>query len=196
MSPDSPQHEATRILQSPNAPDSETAERLLSLVYEQLRKVAQQRMASERADHTIGATALVHEAYLRLVGDRVVPWQNRAHFFAAAAEAMRRILVDHAKARARIKRLGPAPWRRRVLLDVVELAATADSDGILSVDDAVCRLERQDEELGRIVRLRFYAGLSESEVAELLGVSNRTVRRSWTLARAWLRRELANADSR
>lgn len=192
MSPDSPEHEVTRILQAPDAPDSATAERLLSLVYEQLRRVAQQRMASERADHTLGATALVHEAYLRLIGDRAVPWQNRAHFFAAAAEAMRRILLDYAKARGRTKRGGPDRPRRRVPLDVAELAAEAEPDEILSVDDAVCRLERQDEELGRIVRLRFYAGLSEREVAEMLGVSDRTVRRSWSLARAWLRRELAH----
>lgn len=195
MSPE-PDQEVTRILQAVGARDGAAHERLLTLVYDQLRRIAQQRMAQERPDHTLDATALVHEAYLRLVGDRAIPWANRAHFFVAAADAMRWILLDHAKARGRAKRGGGLEGpRRRIPLNVVELAQQADSHEILSVDEAVRRLELQDGELGQVVRLRFYAGLSEAEVAAALGVSARTVRRSWSLARAWLRRELEQSPS-
>lgn len=168
------------------------ADALLPLVYEQLRRLAQQQMNAERRDHTLQATALVHEAYARLVGDRPVAWANRAHFFSAAAEAMRRILIEHARSRARLKRGGAgdgAPGRR-VPLDNVELTLDSDPDEILSVDDAIRRLEEQDPDLGRIVRLRFFAGLSEEEVGTVLGVTDRTIRREWSLAKALLRRHL------
>jgi RNA polymerase sigma factor (TIGR02999 family) len=189
-------HDVTRLIQAAGTSDRAAADRLLALVYDQLRKIAQQRMGEERADHTLQATALVHEAYLRLVGDTEVHWQGRAHFFAAAAEAMRRILVEHARARGRVKRGGaPESQRRRVPLNVVDLAVEDDPQEILSVDEAICRLERQDAELAHIVRLRFYAGLSEKETAELLGVADRTVRRAWAMARAWLRRELGDTDT-
>lgn len=186
---DSP-HAVTQLIQSDRL-EGHAAEQLLTLVYDQLRKIAQQRMNAERADHTLDATGLVHEAYLRLIGDADVKWANRAHFFKAAAEAMRRILIEHARARGRVKRGGGGDQpRRRMPLNVLELAAEADLDEILSVDDAVRRLEEQDPGLAQIVRLRFYGGLSEEEVAEALQVSDRTVRREWTLARAWLKRAI------
>ena len=173
-------------LMSAAAADRGAADRLLALVYDQLRKVAQQRMNAERPDHSLEATALVHEAYLRLAGDQDAQWVNRAHFFKAAGEAMRRILIEHARARGCVKRGGDQRGKR-LPLKVLDLATEADLDEILSVDDAVRRLEEQDPDLAQIVRLRFYAGLSEDETARCLGVSDRTVRRDWTLARAWLK---------
>jgi RNA polymerase sigma factor (TIGR02999 family) len=144
-------------------------------------------MADERPDHTLQATALVHEAYLRLVGSHEVAWENRAHFYVAAAEAMRRILIEHARKRGRIKRGGD---RARVPLNTVYLAEKAYPEEIMSVDSAIRRLEERDSRMARIVRLRFFAGLSTEEIAETLGLSDRTVRREWALARAWLHREL------
>ena len=180
--------DVTQLLSRVQEREHGAADELLTLVYAQLRKIAQQRMRDERSDHTLQATALVHEAYLRLVGDQQVAWDGRAHFFAAAAEAMRRILIEHARARGRQKRGGdPAGrLRRRIPLNVVDLATEADPDEILSVDEVVCRLEQQDPDLGRIVRLRYYAGLNDSETAAALDVSERTVRREWALAKAWL----------
>lgn len=184
-------NEVTQLLVLAGGGDRRAADALLPLVYEQLRAIAQQRMAAERPGNTLQATALVHEAYLRLVGDCQIAWAGRAHFFATAAEAIRRILIEHARERARLKRGG---GRRRVPLNVVDLAVEADPQEILSVDEAIRRLEVQDAQLGRIVRLRFFAGLSERETAEVLGVSDRSVRRTWVLARAWLRSELKDAE--
>lgn len=185
-------HDVTQLLHDiqANAPQAPSA--LLELVYDQLRRVAQQRLAEERKGHTLQATALVHEAYLRLVGDGPVDWQGRAHFFAAAAEAMRRILIEHARARGRIKRGGPAKDKRRISLNVVDLATEGDPDDVLALDEAVKRLEAKDAALARVVQLRFYAGLSEVETAEALGVTDRTIRRDWAAARAWLQRELSS----
>jgi RNA polymerase sigma factor (TIGR02999 family) len=167
-----------------------TAAQFLPLVYDQLKQLARHRMALERRDHTLEATALVHEAYLRLVhGDHGadVPWPDRAHFFRAAAQAMRRILVEHARARGRRKRGGR---RRRLPLDVLDLASDAHLPDVLAIDDARDRLEQSSPAVADVVRLRFFAGLSEVETAKTLGVSDRTVRRDWTYARAWLFREL------
>ncbi len=169
---------------------------LLPQVYDQLRRAAQQQMASERAGHTLSATALVHEAFLKLHSGREVPWQNRAHFYAAAAEAMRRILLDHAKARGRAKRGGGAA---RIDLDSGTIILTADeaeSDqagamDFLALDDAIRRLEARDPRTAEVVRLRFYAGLEIAQVALALGVSERTVKNDWAFARAWLQRALA-----
>jgi RNA polymerase sigma factor (TIGR02999 family) len=160
---------------------------LLPLVYEQLRELARHRMAGERADHTLQATALVHEAYLRLVGNRDLPWSGRAHFFGAAVEAMRRILIDYARARGGPKR---GEGRRLIPLGVLDLAAEGQSEEIVALDDAISRLERVSVSMAAVVRLRFYAGLSVEETAEALGVSKRTVEREWAGARAWLFREL------
>jgi RNA polymerase sigma factor (TIGR02999 family) len=161
-------------------------DRLLPLVYGQLRAIAAARMAGERPGHTLDATGLVHEAYLKLV-QGPLDWRGKAHFYAAAAEAMRRILVDHARGRGREKR---GSGRVQLPLDVVELASREDPAEILSVDEAVRRLEERDPRMAEIVKLRFFAGLSDEETAQALGVADRTVRRDWTLARAFLQREL------
>ena len=182
-SDDTPIDEVTRLLGAA-APASD---KLLPLVYEELRKLAASRMNAERSDHTLQATALVHEAYLRLVGDRKQPWANRAHFFAAAAEAMRRILIDHARARQGPRRGGGL---RKLPADVIDLATTQDPDQILALDEAITRLEQQDPDAGRVVRLRFFAGLSVEDTAGALGTSPRTVKREWAFAKAFLLREL------
>ena len=193
--------DVTRILERIDAGDAAAAGDLLPLVYAELRALAAARMAGERHDHTLQATALVHEAYLRLVGPGEGGgtggppprrWAGRPHFFHAAAEAMRRILIDHARARATHKRGGGAGGvpPRRVPLDVLDLAARQDSEEILALDEAFARLEVQNPEAAAVVRLRFYAGLSVAETADALGCSPRSVNRAWTFARAWLFREL------
>ena len=156
---------------------------LLPLVYDELRAIARQRMAQEKAGHTLQTTALVHEAYVRLAGGGDARFANRAHFFHAAAEAMRRILTEHARRKGRVKRGGgirPAP------ANVLDLAAAPDSQQILALDDAIERLKQEMPQAASVVRLRFYAGLSVDETAEALGLSTRTVNREWTYARAWL----------
>jgi len=167
---------------------------LVEVVYAQLRAAAQVAMARERPGHTLGATALVHEAYLKLAGPREVPWEGRRHFYAAAAEAMRRVLLDHAKARLRVKRGGGAA---RIDLDsplevpgVREEPAHDRAAGFLALDGAMRRLEERDPRAAEVVRLRYYAGLEIAQAALVLGVSERTVKNDWALARAWLEREL------
>lgn len=187
--------DATLLMVQAASGDQAAADRLLPLVYDQLRKVAQRHMAGERRDHTLSATALVHEAYLRLVGPREVAWAGRAHFYAAAAEAMRRVLLDHAKSRGRMKRGGGLG---RVDLDD---AATfggpraennePDEADFVALDEAVCRLASRDTRMAEVVRLRFYVGLGVTDVALVLGVSERTVKSDWAFAKAWLERELA-----
>jgi RNA polymerase sigma factor (TIGR02999 family) len=191
------QQQVARLLRQAQSGDcgsaSEAAQRLLPLVYEQLKQLARQRMSEERSGHTLQATALVHEAYVRLVGaDSALPWADRSQFFFAAAEAMRRILIDHARARGTSKRGGKG--RQRVpLSNVLDLAAASEEQipQILSLDEAVSRLQKLSESVAAVVRLRFYAGLSIEETAAAMGVSTRTVQREWTYARAWLARELA-----
>jgi RNA polymerase sigma factor (TIGR02999 family) len=179
----------TRLLQDLEQGHPHAANDLLPLVYDQLRSIARRQMAQERAGHTLQPTALVHEAFLRLTGDRTVAWAGRAQFFHAAAEAMRRILVEHARARTRLKRGGPEP-RKRIPLSLLELAADHDPAEILALDDAVRRLETQSPDLAAVVRLRFFAGLSVEETAQALGISPRSVKRDWSYARAWLFRVL------
>jgi len=171
--------------------DVDAAEQLLPLVYDQLRRDAQLRIGSERGGHTLSATALVHEAYLKLVGPRSVPWAGRGHFYAAAAQAMRRILIDHARSRA-VR--GGGGLRLEDIGDVGTLAV-ADSDQILAVDAALARLENDDPEAAAVVRLRFFAGLSVDQAAEAIGVSPRTAARLWRYARTTLYRELAEHDT-
>ncbi len=183
--------EVTRILVAVEGGDARAADKLLPLVYEQLRAIARQRMAQERAGHTLQATALVHEAYLRLVGGQQVPWMNRAHFYLAAAEAMRRILIEHARKRDRLKRGGD---RRRVPVSVADLAAEQDSEEILAVDEAVRRLEETDAQAAKVVQLRFFAGLSVDETARALDLSPRTIAREWAYARAWLHNALIGEE--
>jgi RNA polymerase sigma factor (TIGR02999 family) len=184
--------DVTRILHAIEDGDTGAAEALLPLVYDQLRRIAQQKMAKERPEHSLQATALVHEVYLRLVGEEDVKWVNRAHFFAAAAEAMRRILVESARSRGRIKRGGE---RKRVPLNVVDLAAENDPAEILALSDALDRLEKQDPRMAKLVMLRFFSGLSVEETASAMEMSPRTVKREWAMARAWLFRELSETDA-
>jgi len=177
----------TRILQDISAGRAKASDELLPLVYDELRSLARQRLREERVNHTLNATALVHEAYLRLAGDDKVAWENRAHFFGAAARAMRRVLIDHARKRNRLKR---GNEHRQVPLSVVDLMVDADRDEVLAIDAAVEKLAARDQRMAEIVHLRFYAGLSVEETASALGLSDRTVRREWAVARAWLSREL------
>jgi len=167
--------------------DKTAADKLLPLVYDQLRRAAQLELARERKDHTLPATALVHEAYLKLVGPRKLPWSDRAHFYAAAAEAMRRILVDHARSRGRVD------GRRVPLEEVRDLAGLVESgsERILAVDAALERLASEDPEAAALVKLRFFAGLSVDEAAAATGLSPRTAARLWKYARAVLFRELS-----
>ena len=173
----------TCLLDDLNAGRPEAADQLLPLVYDQLRAIAQTRMNEERAGHTLQATALVHEAYVRLVGDADAAWANRSHFYTAAVQAMRRILIDHARRRGAVKRGGD--WRRATL-NVASLALDENLDSFLALDDAMLRLEEQDAKAAEVVRLRFYAGLSIEDTAYILDVSPRTVKREWTYARTWL----------
>ncbi|MBK7403675.1 MAG: sigma-70 family RNA polymerase sigma factor [Phycisphaerales bacterium] len=172
----------TELLRAVGKHDS-AAEELLSAVYEQLREIARQRMGHERAGHTLQATALVHEAFVRLLGDREVTWESRAHFYAASAQAMRRILIDHARKRKAEKRGGAA---KRVPLSVVDLATEADPEQVLALEEAMDELERSDPRAASVVRLRFFAGLEVKETADVLGLSERTVMRDWAYARAML----------
>jgi RNA polymerase sigma factor (TIGR02999 family) len=169
----------------PDGEGSSRADELLPAVYDQLRELARHRLSQESAGHTLQATALVHEVYLRLQGG--LQFTSRAHFFRTAAEAMRRILIEHARGKGRVKRGGGA---KPVPLNVLDLAATPDAEEILAFDDAIRRLEEQTPSAAAVVRLRFYAGLSVDETAETLGVSPRTVDREWSYARAWLFRVL------
>ena len=150
-------------------------------------RATQLQMAGERSEHTLQATALVHEAYLRLVGSHGATFDNAAHFYVAAAEAMRRILIEHARKRARLKRGGD---HRRVSLTAAYLVESADPEEIMSVDQAIRRLEKRDRRMADIVRLRFFVGFSVDETAQALGLSGRSVRPEWALARAWLHRDL------
>jgi len=184
--------DVTRLLQDTNVNSAERAERLLTLVYEQLRDLARGQLARERVDHTLQATALVHEAYLRMVGNQTVGWEDRRHFFFAASRAMRQILVEHARARGRVKRGGAADGPpRRLPLDILDLAHESDPNEILALDEAFCRLEKEEPEAAAVVRMRFYSGLSGDETAAVLAISPRQVDRLWAFARAWLYRELA-----
>lgn len=167
------------------------APELLAAVYDQLRAVAQKRISEENPGHTLQATALVHEAYLRIAHGRRVPFESPAHFYAAAAEAMRRILLDHARAKGAVKRGGRGARER---LSVVDLAEMADPDEILALDEALERLERAEPKVAAVVRLRFFAGLTGDQAAEALGVSARQVDRLWVYARAWLLREMGSLD--
>jgi RNA polymerase sigma factor (TIGR02999 family) len=164
----------------PNAPNE-----LFELIYDQLRAIAQRRMAADRPGHTLQATALVNEAYLRLLGKSGAAWAGRGHFFRAAAQAMRQILIDHARAHKADKRGGGRAALS--ISNVADLATTADPAGFLALDEAILRLEKVDALAASVVRLRFYAGLRAAEVADALGASERTVRREWAFARGWLR---------
>jgi RNA polymerase sigma-70 factor, ECF subfamily len=165
----------------------QATEALLQAAFDELRSIARRRMRGERREHTLQPTALVNEVFLRLFEDTASKWESREHFLAAAAETMRHILLEHARNRGRLKRGG---GRVRVPLALVDIARESNQDEIEAVDLAMQKLESQDAALARLVKLRFYAGLTHTEVAELTGSSERTVRREWKLAQAWLAREL------
>ena len=179
--------EVTRILQAWGKGDQQALDKLMPVVYDELRRVAQRYLRREGPDHTLQATALVHEAYLRLVDQRGITWQNRAHFFGVAAQLMRRILVDHARRHRAAKRGGSA---LKVSLNELMLAAEERAEDVVALDDALERLAAMDPRQGRVVELRIFSGLTVEETAEVLGISPATVKREWTMARAWLSREL------
>lgn len=189
-----PPTDVTLVLEGVASGKLDAARDLLPLVYEQLRAAAQQQMGRERAGHTLSATALVHEAYARLVGERTVPWANRGHFYAAAAQAMRRVLIDHARARQAQRRGGGAMREPLDLQAIGDAAAAAESGDLIELDEAIARLEVQHSDIARMVRLRFYAGLSVEQTAMVLEVSERTVKRDWAFARAWLVDALRGPD--
>jgi RNA polymerase sigma factor (TIGR02999 family) len=187
-------NQVTSILSAIEQGEPMAADQLLPLVYDALRKLAAQKLAKERPGQTLQATALVHEAYLRLVGaEAEQQWDGRGHFFAAAAEAMRRILVDNARRKHAQKRGGE---RDRHDLDAVEIEAPTPSEDILALDEALAKLEAEDAVKARLVKLRYFAGLSEDDAARALGVSRTTVQRHWRYAKAWLLDELRGPGHR
>jgi RNA polymerase sigma factor (TIGR02999 family) len=184
--------DVTRILDAAQQGDPKAAEELLPLVYEELRKLAAAKMAQERPGQTLQATALVHEAWLRLVGNENQKWNGRAHFFGAAAEAMRRILIERAR-RKRAARHGGD--QQRVDIQEVELAAPADDDQLLVLSEALDKLAVQYKSEAELVKLRYFVGLTNDEAAEVLGISPRTAKYYWTHARAWLFQEIESAKT-
>lgn len=181
--------EITIILSAIEKGDPKAAEELLPLVYEELRKLAASKLASQPPDQTLQPTALVHEAYLRLLGDGSHSWQDRRHFFAAAAEAMRHLLVNRARRKAAVRHGGGL---RRVDLDNVVVAAKTTDDNILLVNEALEKLAAHDAVAAELIKLRFFGGLTFPQAAEVLGLSERTAKRSWAYARAWLFKEIQN----
>lgn len=190
----------TLLLKRANAGDLEASRSLYDIVYSTLRVMAAKRLAQEREGHSLQPTEVVHEVFVKFFGTQTrVDWQDSAHFFRAAAQSMRRILIDHAKSRQRVKRGGK---RRRIDLELLgelagpaaDLAYAGDPALFLAVEAAICRLEVEDPQAGDVVRLRYFAGLNESETAKALGMSERTVRRRWVFAKAWLYDSLKDAE--
>jgi len=179
--------EVTRLLVAWSNGDQAALEQLTPLVYSELHRLAHRYLGRERRGHTLQTTALVHEAYLRLIDQKEVRWQNRAHFFAIAAQMMRRILVDYARSRNVAKRGGNA---RQVSLDEAMEVSDERAADVMALDEALTALAELDQRKGRIIELRFFGGLSIEETAEVLGVSPGTVMRDWTFAKAWLQREI------
>jgi RNA polymerase sigma factor (TIGR02999 family) len=184
--------DVTHILSAIEQGDPHAAEQLLPLVYDQLRQLAAQKLAQEKPGQTLQATALVHEAYVRLVGAGDDPhWNNRRHFFAAAAEAMRRILIDRARDKHRLKRGGG--WRR-LRLDQIDLPRAETPDDVIAIDEALEKLAQEDALCAELVKLRFFAGLTLQEAATTLGIARRSADRTWAFARSWLYNELNQGD--
>lgn len=181
------QAQLTQLLEQVNAREEGALEQLMPAVYSELRRQAARYLRRERRNHTLQPTALVHEAFIKLIDQRNVRWQNRAHFFGVAAQAMRRIVVDHARARHRVKRGG---IQHAVTLDEAMIAGEARSIDVLALDEALTRLAAIDERQARIVELRYFAELGVEETAEVTGLSPATVKREWSMARAWLHAEL------
>jgi RNA polymerase sigma factor (TIGR02999 family) len=179
--------DVTRILTAIEQGDGKAAEELLPAVYEELRRLAAQKLSWEPPGQTLQATALVHEAYLRLVGAENQSWKGRTHFFAAAAEAMRRILIENARRKQRLKRGGD---RQRIDLSIAEPPVKEPAEDLLALDEALAKLEASDKLKSELVKLRFFAGLTLEQAGNLLGISQTTAKRYWTYARAWLYREI------
>ncbi|MHC4137626.1 MAG: ECF-type sigma factor [Planctomycetota bacterium] len=186
-------HDVSRLAAAAASGDGAAADELLPLVYEELRKLAHAKMAGEAPGTTLQPTALVHEAYLRIFRDRPEGWAGRAQFFSAAAEAMRRILVERARKRRSLKRGG---GRRKLDLDAADPGDDLPPEDLLALDEALDRLEQRDKRASDVVKLRYFTGLTIEEVAETLGVAPRTVHRDWNVARAWLRVEVEKGDDR
>ncbi len=183
-----PAHDVTLLLSRVSDGDNSAPGKLLELVYDDLRHLAAAYMKDERGDHTLQATALVHEAYLRLVDWENVTWENRAQFFAVAAQVMRRVLVDHARGKNAAKREGS---HQKLALDEAVSFANEKEFDVLALEEALSSLEKQDPHQAKIVELRFFGGLSIEEVAHVLKLSTTTIKREWTIARAWFQRELS-----
>jgi RNA polymerase sigma-70 factor, ECF subfamily len=183
--------QVTRLLNDWGDGDSTALDELIPVIYDELRSLAARYLRRERADHTLQPTALVHEAYFRLVDQRDVHWQGRAHFFGVAAQMMRRILIDHAKSHGREKRGGGL---HKVDLDQAAVLAEEQASEVIALDDALEALARLDPRKGKIVELRYFGGLSVEETAELLGVSPNTVMRDWAMAKAWLYKTIKGED--
>jgi RNA polymerase sigma factor (TIGR02999 family) len=177
----------TQILERVEHGDPKAADQLLPLVYDELRKLAAHKMADEVPGHTLQPTALVHEAWLRLTGEANLAWNSRGHFFGAAAEAMRRILIENARRKQRVKHGGEL---QRIHLTTFDIAITTDDDHLLALDEALERLAARDALGAKLIKLRFFAGVPNVEAARLLGISERTAKRTWAYARAWLFEEL------
>ena len=175
--------DVTSLLNKLAEGDRQAAAQLVPLVYKELRRLAARRLRRERRDHTLQATALVHEAYMKLSAQQDAKWQNRAQFFAVASQLMRRILVDYARAQQRVRRGGK---QQKVSLDDVLLVSPDRTEELLAIHESLARLEKLDFRQGRIVELRYFGGLTLDEAADVLGVSSRTVMREWNIARAWL----------
>jgi RNA polymerase sigma factor (TIGR02999 family) len=190
--PSRPAGDLTELLAAASGGNAEALNALFPLVYEELRRLAHSRLRAERTDHTLNTTALVHEAYLKLVGQKHVQWQNRAHFYAVAARAMRRILINYAEARRASKRGGGAA---RIPLEDAELVLHDDRlDELLALDQALARLKGFSPRGVDIITYRFFGGLTHEEIAEVMSISEVTVRRTWSSAKSWLRRELRAAQ--
>ena len=188
-----PMTDVTRVLSAIEEGDPQAAEQLLPLVYEELRKLAAQKMAQEKVGHTLQATALVHEAYVRLVDvEKAQHWNSRGHFFAAAAEAMRRILVSSARRRKSLKQGGDL---QRIELEVAHLGSAPQDHKLIALDEALTKLAEIAPEKAELVKLRYFAGLTTREAAEAMGISTATADRYWTYARAWLQREMEPTGS-
>jgi RNA polymerase sigma factor (TIGR02999 family) len=185
----------TRLLKEWQEGNAAALDRLMPLVYDELRTLASRYLSRERRDHTLQTTALVHEAYLKLAGQRDVDWQSRAHFFGIAAQLMRRILVDHARRDQRVKRGGKAAHVSIDDVDPAHAKPPVDPIDVHALDEALSRLEARDPQQGRVVELRFFGGMTVEETALVMGLSAPTIKREWAVARAWLYRELTGEAS-